>query len=272
MAAITAKDVKQLRDATGVGMMDAKNALVATDGDFDAAGKWLLERGLAKSAERADRENSQGCVAVATVEGSVALIQLRSETDFVAKSPDFTAMAQALADAVVSRGEGATAELTERLDELKITLKENIDIGTVVRFEAAPGNVLDTYLHVQAERGVNGVVVELAGGDAELAHDVAVSIAFNRPAYLTREEVPADVVAEQRGLLEAQTRNEGKPEAAMEKIVSGKLTGFFKEVGKPGSPRGVLLDQAYPKDEKLSIAQLLAGASVVRFAQVEIGA
>lgn len=272
MAAITAKDVKQLRDATGVGMMDAKNALVATDGDFDAAGKWLLERGLAKSAERADRDNSQGCVAVATADGAAALVQLRSETDFVAKSPHFTAMAQALADAVVARGESATAELAERLDELKITLKENIDIGAVVRFEAALGNVLDTYLHVQAERGVNGVVVEIAGGDAELAHEVAVSIAFNRPAYITRDEVPAEVVTEQRKMLETQTRNEGKPEAAMEKIVGGKLTGFFKEVGKPGSPKGVLLEQAYPKDEKQSIKQFIGGASVVRFAQVEIGA
>jgi elongation factor Ts len=253
-------------------MMDAKNALVATEGDFDAAGKWLLERGLAKSAERSDRENSQGCVAVGTADGVAALVQLRSETDFVAKSPDFTALAQSLADVVAARGEGATAELAERLDELKITLKENIDVGTVVRFEAAPGNLLDTYLHVQAGRGVNGVVVELAGGDAELAHELAVSIAFNRPAFLTRDEVPADVVAEQRAMLETQTRNEGKPEAAMEKIVSGKLTGFFKEVGKPGAPRGVLLEQAYPKDEKQSIAQFLGSATLVRFAQVEIGA
>ena len=272
MATITAKDVKQLRDATGVGMMDAKNALVATDGDFDAAGKWLLERGLAKSAERSDRENSQGCVAVSSTDGVAALVQLRSETDFVAKSPDFTALAQALADAVAARGEGATAELAERLDELKITLKENIDVGTVVRFEAAPGNVLDTYLHVQAERGVNGVVVEIAGGDAPLAHELAVSIAFNRPAFLSRDEVPADVVAEQRAMLETQTRNEGKPEAAMEKIVTGKLTGFFKEVGKPGTPKGVLVDQAYPKDDKQTIQQFLGGATIVRFAQVEIGA
>jgi elongation factor Ts len=272
MATITAKDVKQLRDATGVGMMDAKNALVATEGDFDAAGRWLLERGLAKSAERADRENSQGCVAVATGEGVATLVQLRSETDFVAKSPDFTALAQALAEAVAARGEGAVAELAERLDELKITLKENIDVGTVVRFEAAPGNVLDTYLHVQAERGVNGVIVEIAGGDATLAHEVAVSIAFNRPAFLTRDEVPAEVVAEQRAVFESQTRNEGKPEAAMEKIVTGKLTGFFKEVGKPGTPKGVLVDQAYPKDDKQTIQQFLGGATIVRFAQVEIGA
>jgi elongation factor Ts len=271
MAAITAKDVKQLRDATGVGMMDAKNALVATEGDFDAAGRWLLERGLAKSAERADRENSQGCVAVASTDGVAALVQLRSETDFVAKSPDFTAMAQALADAVAARGEDAVSELGSRLDELKISLKENIDIGRVVRFEAAPGNVLDTYLHVQSDRGVNGVVVELAGGDVELAHEIAVSVAFNRPAYLSRDEVPAEVVAEQRELLETQTRNEGKPEAAMAKIIEGKLTGFFKEVGKPGSPKGVLLDQAYPKDEKQSISQFLGGATLVRFAQVEIG-
>lgn len=271
MAAISAQDVKHLRDATGVGMMDAKNALTANGGDFDAASRWLLERGLAKSAERADRENSQGCVAVGVADGVAALVQLKSETDFVAKSPEFTAMAQALADVVAADGEDAVGGLSDRLDELKIKLKENIDVGSVVRFEAAPGNVLDTYLHVQADRGVNGVIVELADGDADLAHEVAVSIAFNRPAFLNRDDVPVEVVAEQRAVLETQTRNEGKPEAAMEKIVSGKLTGFFKEVGKPGSPKGVLVEQAYPKDDKQSIQQFLGSASVVRFAQVEIG-
>jgi len=110
---------------------------------------------------------------------------------------------------------------------------------------------------------VNGVLVELAGGSKELAHDIAVHIAFARPKYLARDEVPADVVAAERATLEAQTRNEGKPEAALPKIVEGKLNGFFKEIA--------LLDQPYAKDDKQSIAQVLSGATIVRFAQVEIG-
>jgi elongation factor Ts len=126
--------------------------------------------------------------------------------------------------------------------------------------------VLNTYLHVQNGRGVNAVLVEVEGGTTEQAHDVAVHIAFGRPAYLHREDVPADEVAAERASLEAQTRNEGKPEAAMGKIVEGKLTGWFKRV-----PGGVLVEQPYAKDDKVNVATMLGSASVTRFAQVTIG-
>jgi elongation factor Ts len=267
MADFSAKDVKQLRDLTGAGMMDAKKALTENDGDAEAAAKWLREKGLAQTAKRADRENTEGAVALATAGNAAAVVELKSETDFVAKSPDFKALADELAVAVARDGEDAAASFQGRLDDLKVTLKENLELGRVVRFEAAEGNVLDTYLHVQSERGKNAVLVELAGGSQELAHDVAVHIAFARPAHLTRDEYPDDVVQAKREELEALSRNEGKPEAALPKIVEGRLTGFFKT-----APGGALLEQAFVKDEKQSVKDALGGAQVVRFAQVEIGA
>ena len=148
-------------------------------------------------------------------------------------------------------------------DDLKITLKEKIELGDVVRFEAAPGNVLDSYLHLQGGRGVNAVLVEMANASQTLAHDVAVHIAFARPKYLSRDDVPADLVAHERQTLETISRNEGKPEAALPKIIEGRLNGFYKDVA--------LLDQPYAKDDKQSIAQVIGSATIVRFAQVEIG-
>jgi elongation factor Ts len=259
----TAKDVQALRQATGAGMMDAKKALEANDGDMEEAKQWLREKGLAKAAERSDRQNAQGAVSVVIDGGVGAIAQVRCETDFVASSDQFKALVDDLAALVAAKGEGAVADKAADIEDLRITLKENIDVGTVVRFEAAAGNVLDSYLHVQGGRGVNAVLVELAGGSAELAHDVAVHIAFARPKYLTRDDVPTDVVDKERATLETITRNEGKPEQAIPKIVEGRIGGFFKEI--------VLLEQPYAKDDKQSITQILGGASVVRFAQVEIG-
>jgi elongation factor Ts len=164
---------------------------------------------------------------------------------------------------VAAKGPEAVAERAAELEDLKITLKEKIELGEVVRFEAAPGNVIDSYQHVQGGRGVNGVLVEMQGASQELAHDVAVHIAFARPRFLTRDEVPVDEVERERATLETLSRNEGKPEAALPKIVEGRLNGFFKDVA--------LLEQPYAKDDKVSISQLIGSASILRFAQVEIG-
>jgi elongation factor Ts len=259
----TAKDVQTLRQATGAGMMDAKKALEANDGDFEAAKQWLREKGLAKSAERSDRENAQGAVGLAQDGNVAALVQLKCETDFVASSDAFKGLADQLARLVVAEGAEAVAARQADLEDLKITLKENIDLGEVVRLEAAAGNAIDSYLHVQGGRGVNGVLVELAGGTPEQAHDVAVHIGFAKPQYLSRDEVPADLVEKEKATLEAISRNEGKPEAALPKIVEGRLNGFFKDV--------CLVEQAYVKDEKQTVAQHIAPATVVRFAQVTIG-
>jgi elongation factor Ts len=259
----TAKDVQGLRQATGSGMMDAKRALEATDGDLEAAKQWLREQGLAASEKRSERANVQGVVALVVDDNVGALVELKCETDFVAASEHFKLEAQELARLVASKGPDALGERQARLDDLKITLKENIELGQVVRLEATDNQVVDSYLHIQGGRGVNGVLVVLAGGDKQLAHDIAVHIAFARPKYLTRDDVPADVVDAERATLEAITRNEGKPEQAIPKIVEGRLGGFFKTIA--------LLDQPYAKDDKRSVSQLLGDAHVVEFAQVEIG-
>ena len=267
MAEFTAKDVMSLREATGAGIMDAKRALTENDGDVEAATNWLRERGLGKAAERSDRESAEGGVAVARAGDAVALVELKSETDFVAKSPQFVALLDELTQAVAAEGEGAVDARKDALDDLRITLKENIQLGRVVRLVAEPGQVLDTYVHVQNGRGVNAVLVQLDGGTEELAHDLAVHIAFGKPSVLNRDEVPAEDVEAERATLEAQTRNEGKPEAAIAKIVDGKVNGWFKRV-----PGGVLLEQPYAKDDKLSVTQFLGSVKVVKYAQAVIGA
>ena len=263
MSTFGAKDVQRLRQATGAGMMDAKKALEENGGDMEAAAQWLREKGMAKVAKLAERENSQGSVAV-VVDGNVgAMVELKCETDFSAKSDDFVSLTQDLADAVMARGTEAVAELDERLDALRISKRENIDLGKVVRFEAAEGAVLDSYLHLQDGRGVNAVLVEITGGDRELAHQIAVHIAFAKPPYLTRDEVPADEVERERANLEGITKAEGKPDQAVPKIVEGRLNAWFKDQ--------VLLEQPYVKDDKKTISELLGGATLVRFAQVFIG-
>ena len=258
----TAKDVQNLRQATGAGMMDAKRALEETDGDFDAAAKLLRERGLAKSVDRADRENVQGAVAVGSTDGAAAIVELKCETDFAAKSEDFLAVLDALLQTVLAGG--SVDEHKERIDDLKVPLKENIEVGRVLRVPVEPGQVVDTYLHKQEGRGVNAVIVVLDGGDQELAHEVAVSAAFSKPRYLTRDEVPqADADAE-RETLEGITRAEGKPEQAIQKIVEGRLNAWYKDQ--------VLMEQAYAKDDKQTITQLLGDATLAGFAQAFIGA
>jgi elongation factor Ts len=264
MPEFTAKDVQALRQATGAGMMDAKKALQENGGDATAAAQWLREKGLAKVAKLDDRENSQGSVAVVVEDQVGAIVELKSETDFSAKADDFTSLVQELAEVVVAKGTDAVAELTTELEDLKIAKKENIEVGRVVRFEAADGNVLDSYLHIQDGRGVNGVLIELEGGTKELAHDIAVHVAFAKPPYLTRDEVPADAVEKERQALLDITKAEGKPEQAWPKIVEGRLNAWYKDQ--------VLLEQGFVRDEKQSISQLLGDAKLVRFAQVFIGA
>lgn len=263
MPDFTAKDVKALRDATGAGMMDAKKALEANAGDIEASAKWLREQGIIKSAGRTDRENAQGAVAIAADGPVAALVELKSETDFVAKSDGFLNVANDLAAAVLEGGEGAVDSCKDAVDDLKVSLKENIEVGKVLRIEAAPGNVLDTYLHNQDGRGVNGVLVELAGGTPEQAHAVALHIAFAKPRYLARDEVPAELIEIERASFENQTRNEGKPEQAIPKIVEGRVNAWINEQ--------VLLEQKMIPDEKQTVREALGGATVVRFAQAVIG-
>jgi elongation factor Ts len=263
MAEFTAKDVQALRQATGAGMMDCKRALQESGGDVEAAKQWLREQGLAGAAKRSDREATQGAVAVAIADGGAAIVELRCETDFVAKADAFVALTEELAGLVAAGGESAADAKSSDIDDLKTTLKENISVGRVVRFPVAAGDVVGTYQHVQAGRGVNAVLVVMRDASEELAHDVAVHIAFARPAYVRRDEVPEADIAAERETVEKISRNEGKPEAALPKIVDGRMNGWFKE--------RVLLEQSYAKDEKRSISDLVGSATVERFAQVEIG-
>jgi elongation factor Ts len=279
MADIKAADVAALRKATGAGMMDCKTALTETDGDMEAAKDWLRAKGLAGASKRAGRSAEQGAIDVVVEGGVGALVELTAETDFVAKSGDSTSVVSDLAKLAVQAGRDELAELEyngatvgEHVTQLAARLGENVALGRVVLFETTDG-LLDGYVHTQNERGVMGVLVELGGVDPsdaaarEVAHDVALHIASAAPQYVTREDVPAEVVDRERAVFEELTRNEGKPEQAWPKIIEGRLNGFYKE--------NVLLEQGFVKGPKQTIQQLLetlgADATVRRFARVKIG-
>ncbi len=274
-----AKDVAALRKATGAGMMDAKKALEASDGDADKAKDWLREKGLAGAGKRAGRAADQGAIDVVVVGTTGALVELNCETDFVAKGADFKAAVTALAQHVVAEGDENLADqayegstVSEFLVLLSAKLGEKLELGRVVRYET-PDGLLDGYKHIQNDRGTIGVIVELGGVDAAdekakaVAHDIALHIASAAPRYVTRDDVPADVVAKEREVLEALSRNEGKPEQALPKIIEGRLNGFFKDVA--------LVEQGFVREPKTTVKQLLADlgpdATVRRFARVKIG-
>jgi elongation factor Ts len=279
MAEVSAKDVAALRKVTGAGMMDCKRALEESGGDLDAAKDWLREKGLAGAAKRAGREADQGAIEV-LVEGNVgALVELNCETDFVAKGADFKGTLGDLTKLVVEQGDDDVAAKTlngttveETIQQLSGKLGEKMQLGRVVRYESADG-LLDAYKHIQNERGTIGVLVELGGVDKsdakamEVAHDIALHIASAAPRYVTRDDVPADEVERERAILEAQTKEEGKPEQAWPKIIEGKLNGYFKTVA--------LLEQGFVKDPKQTVQSLVSSlgpdATVRRFARVKIG-
>lgn len=268
--AITAADVKKLRDLTAAGMMDAKKALEEADGDFDKAVEILRVKGQAKAEKRAgEREATAGLVA----SSGGALVELKSETDFVAKNEDFIATAQKIADAANAAKAGDVETLKavevdgktvgEIVEGLAITIGEKIELGEVAFFDG-PSVV---YLHKRAADlpPAVGVLVEYDGNE-DAARAAAMQVAAMKPQYLTRDEVPADVVAAERDVLEKKTIEEGKPEAAVAKIVEGRLGGFFKEI--------VLLEQESVTESKKSVKQVLdeAGTTVKRFARFEVGA
>ena len=261
--AITAKDVQTLRQATGVGILDAKKALEANDGNMEEATKWLRVQGLASAAKRAEREASEGAVAVVRNGNVAAMVEMRCETDFVAKSDEFVSLVDEIAARVCADGTDAVSEFTDQIEKMLTTLKENISIGRVYRLEAGEDEVVDTYIHHQAGRGVNGVIIVVKGASEEVAHEIAVHAAFTKPQYLNRADVPQSEIDKERATVEEISRNEGKPEAALPKIIDGRMNGWFKD--------RVLTEQSYVKDEKQTIAQFLGSASITAFAQVVIG-
>ncbi len=269
--AITAADVKKLRDQTGAGMMDCKKALEEAEGDFDKAIELLRIKLGKKAAERgAERTASAGLVATS----GNALVELNCETDFVAKNDDFIETAQKIADAA-AEAKPADAEalkvvmmgdqtVDEVVKALAVRIGEKIELGRVAVFD---GPVV-AYMHRRASDlpPAVGVLVEYDGADADAARGVAMQVAAMRPTYLTREEVPSEIVDRERSIAEATAREEGKPEQAIAKITEGRLNGFFKEV--------VLLDQPSVSENKKSVKAVLdaAGVSVKRFARFEVGA
>ncbi len=262
MAEITAQDVKSLRDATGAGMMDCKKALTEAEGDREKAAQILRQKGLSKVATLEDRENNQGAVAIASDARGAALVELKSETDFSAKSEDFVGLVQRMADAVLADGPDAVASLQDELDTLRISKKENIELGKVAHFAATDGRVLDAYLHTQDGRGTNGVIVELDGATTEVAHEIALHIAFAKPSALSRDEIDPELVVRATASFEELTRKEGKPEQAIPKIVEGRVGSWFAERVLP--EQGLF-------GEKETVQQKLGDISVTRFVQAVIG-
>ena len=279
MANYTVADIQTLRDRTGAGMMDVKKALDEADGDLDKAVEVLRIKGLKGVTKREGRAASEGLVAASVADGGAGqigiLIEINSETDFVAKSPKFIALADAVLAAVVA-ADAASAEaalvadaggkpVSELIAETAGVLGEKIVLRRVGRIEAP--NVA-VYLH-KTNRDLPAQVGVLVGSDQkakDVARDVAMHTAAYSPLFLSRESVPAEVVANERRVAEEVSRAEGKPEAALPKIVDGRMNGFFKE--------NVLLEQAFAKDPKMTVGAVVeqTGGAVTAFVRFRVGA
>lgn len=269
MADYTAADVKRLRELTGAGMMACKNALTETGGDFDKAVEALRIKGAKDVGKRAERATAEGLVAAR----DGALIELNSETDFVAKNAEFQQLADQILGAALDSKAADVDALTaakvgdhtvaDAIAALSAKIGEKLELRRVQYFD---GNV-ETYLHKRAADlpPAVGVLVEFEGENNDAAHSVALQIAALKAKYLTRDDVPAEVVESERRIAEETAKAEGKPEAALPKIVEGRVTGFYKDV--------VLLDQPSVADNKKTVKALLdeAGVTVTRFVRFEVG-
>ena len=276
MANFTLEDVKNLRERLGTGMVDTKNALVEADGDLEKAVEILRLKGAKGNAKRADRSTAEGLVAaVDNGDGTATLIELACETDFVAKGDKFVGLAdRVLAAVAAARAETVEAALAapaegktvaDVISEEAAILGEKVELR---RIRLVKGEHFSIYLHKTSKDlpPQVGVVLGYAGADAETARSVAQHISFANPEYLTREDVPADAVEKERAIVEQISREEGKPEAALPKIIEGRLGAYFKQVA--------LLEQDYAKDNKLSVGKVLAdaGLTVSDFARFTVGA
>jgi len=281
MANYSLADIKALREKTGAGMLDVKKALEEAEGDADKALEIIRVKGLKGVGKREGRSASDGLVAAhvaPTADGegqSGVLVEVNSETDFVAKSENFISLAERVLDAAVATGardadalvgaeyEGTTVQ--NIVDETAATLGERVVVRRLAR---VAGEHVEVYLHkVNKDLPPQvGVLVATDAAGAGVARDIATHIAAYSPQYLTRDEVPADTVENERKIAEETARNEGKPEAALAKIVEGRLNGFFKE--------NVLLDQAFAKDPKKTVGQVLteAGGTLTGFVRYRVGA
>jgi len=275
MANFSLEDVKALRERLGTGMVDTKNALVEADGDIEKAVEILRLKGAKGNAKRADRSTSEGLVAVVESATAVTLIELACETDFVAKNDKFVALADKVVAALADSGaETVDAALAVAVDGTTVgaliedqaaTIGEKIELRRVARIA---GEKFAVYLHRTSKDlpPQIGVVVAFTGDDVETARSIAQHISFADPTYLSREDVPEADVENERRIVEQISREEGKPEAALPKIVEGRLGAYFKQVA--------LLEQDYARDNKLNVGKVIAdaGLTVTGFARFKVGA
>ncbi|NUU06735.1 translation elongation factor Ts [Leifsonia sp. C5G2] len=276
MANISIADIKALREQLGTGMVDTKKALEEADGDIEKATEILRLKGAKGNAKRADRSTSEGLVAAKDNDnGTATMIELACETDFVAKGDKFIALADKVLDAAAAAGATTVEEalaapagsqtVAELIGDEAAILGEKVELR---RIAVVNGEKFAVYLHKTSKDlpPQVGVVLGYAGDDAETARSIAQHISFANPTYLTREDVPADEVENERRIVEEISRNEGKPEAALPKIIEGRLGAFFKQVA--------LLEQEYARDNKLTISQVLkdSGLTVSGFARFKVGA
>lgn len=275
MANFNIADLKALREQLGTGMTDTKNALVEADGDVAKATELLRLKGAKGNAKRADRSTSEGLIAVKETPGAVTMIELACETDFVAKNDKFIALSEQVLEAVAAAGattvdEGLAAPVdgstvADLIDQQAATLGEKVELRRVA---ALTGDAVAVYLHRTSKDlpPQIGVVVSYSGDDAETARAIAQHIAMFDPQYLTRDEVPTDIVEKEREIVTEISRNEGKPEAALPKIVEGRLTAFFKQVA--------LLEQDYARDSKIQVKKVVedSGLNITGFARFKAGA
>lgn len=276
MANVSAADVKRLREQTGAGILDCKKALEASDGDFTAAEEALRIKGLKDVGKRAERTASNGLVAQ-VLEGTSSglLFELNCETDFVAKTELFQQLAADIATAAAAAKPADRLALlaaearpgvtvTQLIEEAAISLREKLELGQVARFD---GGFITTYLHKSdpALPPTRGAIVQFDKDGGDVAKEVAQQIVAMKPQYLTREDVPADVVERERRIAEQITRDEGKPEQIIPKIVDGRVNRFYSEV--------VLVEQASIKEPKKSVGQILKenGVTVQGFARFVVG-
>jgi elongation factor Ts len=276
MANYSAADVKRLREQTGSGMMDCKNALEEADGDFEQAVELLRLKGAKDVGKRATRTAGNGLITAELDGTSVGvLVELNCETDFVAKTDLFQQVAADIATAAINSKASDKPALLEAeakpgtsvaklIEEAGASLKEKLELGRYVRYE---GGYVASYLHRSdaALPPTLGVLIQLDKESGELARDLAQQIAAMRPLYVTREDVPEDVVEKERRIAEQITRDEGKPEQAIPKIVEGRLGAYFKDVA--------LIEQPFVKDGKTPVKQLLSasGVSVTAFSRFQVG-
>lgn len=275
MANFTIADLKALREQLGTGMVDTKKALEEADGNVEKATEILRLKGAKGNAKRADRSTSEGLIVAREQDVAVTLIELACETDFVAKNERFISLADKVADAVAAvKADSVEAALAAQAGDKsveQVISEEAAIIGEKVelrRVRTISGDKVEVYLHRTSKDlpPQIGVVVAYTGDDAETARSIAQHISFANPSYLSREDVPSDAVEKERQIVTEISRNEGKPEAALPKIVEGRVSAFIKQVA--------LLEQDYAKDSKLSVAQVAkdAGITVTDFARFKVGA